>query len=214
RLHPPLPRATSLRLERRVAHSRKLGVVHRRGGALCLGRAHLEELRAGGSVGLARLVHAPAHQALEILVGRHRWILLVRPRRRAPQRQRAAASPKAACPSGSLPPFASQGLLPGRSRRGWAWIAARGNDYPTMRRGRQARNRTERNGASSASGGSRKPASLQFPTSRASLVSKHPERNVPRTLPGGGKHDLPSGKRIRRSQTGKGPRRRPRERPW
>src|SRR5207247_1680348 len=181
-LHPPLPPATSLRLERRVAHSRKLGVVHRRGRALCLGRTHLEELRAGGSVGLARLVHAPAHQALEILVGRHRRILLVRPRRRAPQRQRAAASPKAACPSGSLPPFASQGLLPGRSRRGWAWIAARGNDYPTMRRGRQARNRTERNGASSASGGSRKPASLQFPTSRASLVSKLSILNA--TFPG------------------------------
>src|SRR5689334_14199734 len=81
----------------------------------------LEQLRPGGGVRLARLPHAPAHQALEILVGGHRGGSLGRPRAASPSGD-ARGVPKIGDGSGSVPPFASRGPWLGQGRRGWARI--------------------------------------------------------------------------------------------
>src|SRR5947199_220748 len=77
----------------------------------------VQELCAGGGVGFARLPHASANEALEILVGRHRVRPLVGPRAHTPQQRRPAATQRLArCRSGSLPPFASRGPSLGEDR--------------------------------------------------------------------------------------------------
>ncbi len=95
RLDPALPGAAGLRLDGGIAHAGESGVRRRagRGLARLAGLARpLEEMCAGGGVGLARLLHAPPDEALEILVRRHRDAPLVRPRLPAPQQRRSVAT--------------------------------------------------------------------------------------------------------------------------
>src|SRR3989454_12313088 len=95
RLHPALPSAPRPRLERRVAHhTGEPGVVDGSGLLLLL-----EEMGAGGGVGFARLLHARAHQALELLIGRHRVRPLVGPRVTRPP----AATPRGDAKVASMP---------------------------------------------------------------------------------------------------------------
>src|SRR3989449_4920220 len=90
-----LPRASRPRLERRVAHhTGEPGVVDGSGLLLLL-----EEMGAGGGVGFARLLHARAHEALEILIGRHRVRPLVGPRVTRPP----AATPRGDAKVASMP---------------------------------------------------------------------------------------------------------------
>src|SRR5439155_5810722 len=94
RLHPALPCASGGLLDRLVAHPGDSGVVRRwflarnfdgqrfRGWSLC-GRAVqnavglLEDMKPGGRVRLASLLHAPSNEALEIFVLRHDEISFV-----------------------------------------------------------------------------------------------------------------------------------------
>ena len=126
RPHPLLPGAARLRLDGLVGHAGEPCVVGgSRGGAPGLFGLFPEEVRTSRGVGLARLLHARADDALEILVDRHRMAPLVRPRPRAPRQQQAMAAQRVLrYRSGSLPPFASRGPLPGRGRRGWAGTTA------------------------------------------------------------------------------------------
>ncbi len=86
--HPMIPPEAGSLLDDGVGHTGQFAVIRcrfRRGKALLLS----EELSAGGGVSFARLLHAGANEALEILVGRHRSHPLVRPRARSP-----AAAPR------------------------------------------------------------------------------------------------------------------------
>src|SRR5439155_12929360 len=122
RFDPALPRAAGLRLHGGIAPTRERGIVRRGregGGGRGGGRSVLlvEELCAGGGIRFARLPHASANEALEILVGRHRVRPLVRPQAYTPQQRHPAATQRLArCRSGSLPPFASRGPSLGEDR--------------------------------------------------------------------------------------------------
>src|SRR5207245_1958205 len=82
-----LPGAAGVRLQGGIAPTRERGIVRpgrEGGGGGGGGVPFAQELCAGGGVGFARLPHASANEALEILVGRHRVRPLVGPRAHAP----------------------------------------------------------------------------------------------------------------------------------
>src|SRR5262249_29446889 len=80
-----------------------------------------KELGTSGRIGFARLLHAPANQALEVFVGGH----LAGPFGRAtgdtpPSDDARGVQRIRQRRSGSLPPFASRGPRLGQGLRGWA----------------------------------------------------------------------------------------------